>query len=96
MGQWVKALAAMPDDMGSIPGTRTVEGENWLRQAALHSCYGVHTYRHMNTTNTIKSTQTNNYLPKVQIFPNPQNYIFKLKSKKNLHFQYKLLSYCLY
>lgn len=26
--QWVKALAAMPDDLGLIPGSQMEEGEN--------------------------------------------------------------------
>lgn len=43
MGHWVKTLAAMPDTLGSVPGTQTVAGENWLPQVALHSGHGMHT-----------------------------------------------------
>lgn len=37
MAQRVKALAAKPDNLGSIPGTHTVEGGNQLLQIVL-SC----------------------------------------------------------
>ena len=30
MAQWVKGLATKPDDLSSIPGTHTMEGENWF------------------------------------------------------------------
>lgn len=35
MAQWVKVLAAMPDDLSSVPGTRMIEGENWLPRVVL-------------------------------------------------------------
>lgn len=38
MGQWVKALAAEPEDLSSVPGMHTEEGENGLPQAGLHTC----------------------------------------------------------
>jgi hypothetical protein len=33
---WVKALAAKPDDLSSIPGTHRVKGENQLPELSLN------------------------------------------------------------
>lgn len=35
MAQRVKMLAVTPDDLSSVPGTRMIEGENWLPRVVL-------------------------------------------------------------
>lgn len=37
------ALAAQPDDMSSVSGTHSVEGNSQLPRDS-HMCYGVHTH----------------------------------------------------
>lgn len=53
----VRELAAKPDDLGSIPGTYTVEGENQLPQSDLHTCTLAHKCTHRETE-TERQTDT--------------------------------------
>ena len=39
MTQWIKTLAIKPDDLSSVPGTYSVEGENsLLKSPDFHMC----------------------------------------------------------
>lgn len=51
IAQQVKALAAKPDNLSSIPERYMVEGENHLLQefSDLHTCARAHTCPHLHT-----------------------------------------------
>lgn len=36
MPQWLKVPATRPRDLSSIPGTQTVEGEDWSPGTSMH------------------------------------------------------------
>jgi hypothetical protein len=51
MAQWIKILAAKPEDLSSIPETDMVESNNFLRLSSLSMCQGLCTYtqnKHVN------------------------------------------------
>jgi hypothetical protein len=72
MAQWVKGLAAKPNDLSSIPGTHMAKGENRLSAscplAYTRTPCHARAHTHINTINEWvkkKKRKTNQHLPKL-------------------------------